>query len=244
MRGLWWREGEHYGGHRVHGPPGAQEAAFSLLLQHDPPRTGVLDLASGSGAMLARLGEAGFQDLHAVARVSGTFGRSHETAGPGEASFESLDLNRPFAGHYERRFGVVVSSEVIEHLDSPRAFLQQVFDLLEPGGYLLLTTPNVANWVGRLRFLVVGELRWFDRRLTRTLHHVSPIPDPQMRLMLEELGFDLVATTSAGSFFGPLATLVTAPISLPFLLLAGRRAWGDCNVYLATKLRAAHAEHE
>lgn len=243
LKRLWWREGERYRGHRVHGPSGTQEAAVSLLLRHDPPRTGALDLASGSGAMLARLADAGFRDLHAVARTPGTFGHSFEADGADEAGRRCLDLNQPFAGHYDRRFGVVVSSEVIEHLDSPRAFLQQVFELLEPGGYLLLTTPNVANWAGRLRFLVFGELRWFDRRLARALHHVSPLPDAPMRLMLEELGFDLVAATSAGTFFGPLAALVTAPLSLPFVLLSGRRAWGDCNVYLAAKPPASGAAH-
>jgi hypothetical protein len=34
---------------------------------------------------------------------------------------------------------------------------------------------------------------------------------------------------------GPLQVLVTAPLSLPFLALFGRRGWGDCNIYLAKK---------
>ena len=128
-----------------------------------------------------------------------------------------------------------------DDLDSPRAFLHEAWQLLEEGGHLLLTTPNLANWVGRLRFLALGELRWFDGDCYDRIRHVSPIPDAQMRGMLPEAGFELVASTSAGSFMGPLQALATAPLSLPFLAVFGRRTWGDCNVYLARRLAAARS---
>ncbi len=69
----------------------------------------------------------------------------------------------------------------------------------------------------------------------RNARHISPITDFQMRAMLTEAGFDLVAACSAGSFSGPLRTLVTAPLSLPFFALFGSRGWGDCSIYLARK---------
>jgi 2-polyprenyl-3-methyl-5-hydroxy-6-metoxy-1,4-benzoquinol methylase len=37
---------------------------------------------------------------------------------------------------------VVVSQEVIEHLEDQRAYLDVAFNLLRPGGHLILTTPN------------------------------------------------------------------------------------------------------
>jgi SAM-dependent methyltransferase len=232
---LWLQEPGQYAGYRLKSPPGLQEAAMEILLRHDPPRSSVLDLASG-GAMLARLGEAGFSDLHAVARDPSLVGET-DSAVPEEWNVTSLDLNRSFADHFGRRFGLVVSSEAIEHLDSPRVFLAEVHRLLEEDGYLLLTTPNVANWAGRIQFVLFGELRWFDERMYRKARHISPITDVQMRAMLTEAGFDLVATTSAGSFSGPLRALLTAPLSLPFLALFGRRGWGDCNIYLAKRTR-------
>jgi SAM-dependent methyltransferase len=210
-----------------------QEAAIALLLRHKTPASSVLDLASG-GAMLARLGEAGFSDLHAVGRDSSLVGET-DTSVPPEWHMLSLDLNGSFLALHRRRFGLVVSSEVIEHLDSPREFLREVYQLLEEDGYLLLTTPNVANWAGRIWFLLFGRLRWFDGRMYREARHISPITDFQLRAMLMEAGFALVATTSAGSFSGPLRALLTAPLSLPVLALFGRRGWGDCNIYLAAK---------
>jgi len=88
--------------------------------------------------------------------------------------------------------------------------------------YLLLTTPNIANWVGRLTFLLTGEIRWFDETQYRFMQHISPITDTQMRLMLDELGF----------------RLVTAPISFTFRAIFGRRVWGDCTIYLAARSEA------
>ena len=214
---------------------------MKLLLRHDPPRSSVLDLASGGGAMLARLRDAGFSDLHEVVRDPKVFGQHRdETAAaapesPAETTIVGLDLNGRFADRYTRRFNLIVTSEVIEHLESPRGFLGQVSRLLEDDGLLLVTTPNVANWVGRIRFLLFGELRWFDETMRRQAHHVSPLTDSQMRALLAEAGFDVIATTSAGNFAGPLLTLLTAPLSLPFLALLGRRGWGDCNIYLAKR---------
>jgi 2-polyprenyl-3-methyl-5-hydroxy-6-metoxy-1,4-benzoquinol methylase len=40
------------------------------------------------------------------------------------------------------RFSVVAAFEVIEHLFSPRDFLQSVHRMLSPGGLLILTCPN------------------------------------------------------------------------------------------------------
>lgn len=239
MRGWWLRDPGYYKGHRLHGPPGSQEAAFRLLLHHVSPGSSVLDLGSGSGGVRARLEDAGFTELHSVARDPVVFGDPAD-ATPEHVEALALDLNGEFAAHFERRFDVIISSEVVEHLISPRQFLSQVYQLLESGGHLLLTTPNVSNWIGRVRFLLLGELRWFDDLRYRQLNHISPITDAQMRHMLPECGLDLVASTSGGSFTGPLSALLTAPVSLPFLAFKGRRAWGDCNIYVAR--RSTHTE--
>jgi 2-polyprenyl-3-methyl-5-hydroxy-6-metoxy-1,4-benzoquinol methylase len=234
IRRLWVRPTQHFQGHREHCAPGVQEAAVALVVRHVKPTAGVLDLASGSGAMLARLQDVGFSDLHGVRRDLETFGIP-ETPSPEGTDVRTLDLDRDFAPHYDRRFGLIVSVEVVEHLESPRHFLRQAWELLDDGGHLLLTTPNVANWIGRLRFLLSGDLRWFDAHSYHKIHHISPSTDAQMRAMLGDAGFRIVEATTAGSFLGPLQVVATALVSLPFLALAGRRAWGDCNVYLASK---------
>ena len=52
------------------------------------------------------------KDLQAVARPPAVCGEFHETASVSEAARAHLDLDEDFSSHYDRRFGLVVSSEV------------------------------------------------------------------------------------------------------------------------------------
>lgn len=62
------------------------------------------------------------------------------SAGRPNLRFERVDLTRP-AG-FDERFEVVLNFQVLEHIREPGPFLQALRDRLEPGGLLVLTTPN------------------------------------------------------------------------------------------------------
>lgn len=53
---------------------------------------------------------------------------------------------------------VVVAGEVIEHLESPRRFLAALRQLVEPGGLLVVTTPNASALTNALAPLLGLEL--------------------------------------------------------------------------------------
>lgn len=80
---------------------------------------------------------------------------------------EVVDLGRTFA--------VVWAGELIEHLSNPGAFLDRVRAHLEPGGCLVLTTPNafaVSNFVYRLGGrprVNAGHTCWYDETTLRQL---------------------------------------------------------------------------
>jgi SAM-dependent methyltransferase len=217
-----------YQGLRMHCAPGAHEAALSLLLRNAAPRTGVLDLAAGSGAFLARLRDNGFTDLLAMDLDVDDFRLD-------DIRLVSGNLNTEFARQFDQRFNLITAIEIIEHLDSPRLFLRQLHQLLNDGGMLLLSTPNVAHWAGRLQFLLHGELRFFEADLYHRMRHISPITDTQMRLMLRETGFAVMESVTAGEFYGPLKRLVTAPLALLFRLACGPMVGGNVVLYLARK---------
>jgi 2-polyprenyl-3-methyl-5-hydroxy-6-metoxy-1,4-benzoquinol methylase len=60
-----------------------------------------------------------------------------------DVNFLSGDLGDDFFRQsLEEKFDVVVSSEVIEHLDEQKIFMVNIKKALKPGGMLVLTTPN------------------------------------------------------------------------------------------------------
>ncbi len=66
-------------------------------------------------------------------------------------------------------FDVVLLGDVIEHLRDPIAALARLRPLLRPGGRLVLSTPNVANWAIRLS-LLAGRWRYTDRGILDRSH--------------------------------------------------------------------------
>jgi SAM-dependent methyltransferase len=64
------------------------------------------------------------------------------TAGQAAVSLPNLKFALSGSLDLSRRFDAVIASEVLEHVDSPEAFLAFLNERLMPGGRLILTTPN------------------------------------------------------------------------------------------------------
>ena len=50
----------------------------------------------------------------------------------------------PFDAH---RFDVVILSEVLEHVIDQKRCVQEIYRVLKPNGYLMLTTPNSGGFI-------------------------------------------------------------------------------------------------
>jgi SAM-dependent methyltransferase len=208
--------------------PGVHEAIARTLARHVPHRAGVIDIGAGTGALLLRLRNAGFDGLHAADLARDNFALE-------DVPHTCVDLNTDFSAAIKDRFDVVVASEVIEHLDSPRHALREIREILRPGGYLLLTMPNVGFWEGRLKFLLKGELWGFSEDSYRSIRHISPLPAGLLSLTLREIGFEPVVVTTAGSFATVLRWVLLAPLWVPLFAIGGRRILGECTLILARR---------
>ena len=108
-----------------------------------------------------------------------------------------LDANLPAGG-----FRAVTLFEVLEHLSDPRAHLERIRNLLEPGGVLYLTTPNFDSVSRR----ALGP-RW----RAMTPDHLCLFNRRAMRACLRATGFDVV-------------TVRTKNIDVPEILLKWRQS--------------------
>jgi len=84
-------------------------------------------------------------------------------------------------------FDVVLCGDVVEHLRDPVAALARLRPLLKPGGRLVLSTPNVANWAVRLS-LLAGRWRYTDRGILDR-SHTHLFTRATLREALEQAGY-------------------------------------------------------
>ena len=113
-----------------------------------------LDVGAGRGELVRML----FASSVAT-KVTGVdlFGRPDDLAP--DIAWYSQDLNDPFSS--KERFDVIICSEVIEHLENPRAVFRNVHELLEPDGALLLTMPNQESLKAYMALVTRGHYNQF-----------------------------------------------------------------------------------
>ncbi|MBI2603992.1 MAG: methyltransferase domain-containing protein [Candidatus Harrisonbacteria bacterium] len=109
----------------------------------------------------------------------------------------------PFA---DGTFDAVISDATIEHLlHSPKGLFVEVHRVLAPKGVFLVTTPNFANLLRRVRFMFGRSPMWdlkdyFDRGEHFTGHR-REFTIGELRTMLKWTGFSVPLITAKNSFF-------------------------------------------
>ncbi len=188
----------------------------------------VLDFGAGTGELTARLAASGLMlrltaiDLLPPPAVNGQ-----------AVTWLQADLNGPVPLPAES-FDAIVSAEVIEHLENPRAVFREFNRLLRPGGYLLLTTPNQES----LRSLASLALRghFVDFLDSSYPAHITALVRRDFERIAAETGFEAptFSYTATGAVPGlPRFTWQ----DLSFGRLRGRR-FSDNLVVVARKATA------
>jgi 2-polyprenyl-3-methyl-5-hydroxy-6-metoxy-1,4-benzoquinol methylase len=100
-------------------------------------------------------------------------------------------------------YQVLLFGDTLEHLPDPPAVLRRLRTRLAPGGHLVLSIPNVANWAVRLG-LMAGHFDYAERGiLDRT--HLRFYTQATLTEMLGQAGFEitrLVATVPVPAVTG------------------------------------------
>lgn len=177
----------------------------------------ILDVGPGSGFVGQALKERGYSQLYAVEidpqarqHVASIYNRVEE------------DLR----GLPGMKFDLVLLLDVLEHMPAPEEFLCTVAQMVNPGGRILISVPNIAHWTIRLAFLV-GYFEPMDRGpLDRT--HLQCLTRRRFMLMLRRCPMLRVSQLNASivplQFFKPEALWRRlTPFSLPALRLMAAR---------------------
>ena len=158
------------------------------------PRLRVLDLSAGRGEIAAALASDGCS-------VRGTHFRADDyklANAPPMPAGVPIDSDVDLTGalpYPDAAFDLVVLCEVAEHLPTEIPVIAEIGRVLAPGGFLILSTPNVARLHSRFHFFFTGTHKLIRRRTGWDLspddlyaYHINPIDFPLLHTLLHQAG--------------------------------------------------------
>lgn len=152
----------------------------------------LFDLGCGNGSVAASFASEGW-DVTGVDPSSA--GISAAKAAYPELRLESGSAYDDLVSVYGR-FPLVISLEVVEHVYAPKDYARTLFDLVEPGGTAIVSTP----YHGYLKNLALAATGKMDRHFTALWDHghIKFWSIPTLTTLLKEAGFESVRFVRVG----------------------------------------------
>lgn len=166
---------------------GTHQKSLAFLHQYLPV-TGarILDLPCGAGAFASAATQLEY-DVHTM----DIHPNEPYFAEAGKRRIGDANQPLPFEDDF---FDGVCSIEGIEHLENPSQFVRELFRVLKPGGYCVLSTPNVDSYRSRHNTLWRGYHRYFrpESDTEKDSGHVHPIDLYFLMGAFRKAGFDML----------------------------------------------------
>jgi 2-polyprenyl-3-methyl-5-hydroxy-6-metoxy-1,4-benzoquinol methylase len=109
-----------------------------------------------------------------------------------------LDLNEEMPpDQFPDKYDIILAFEILEHLHNPWKYLSDCLALLKNGGIIVLSTPNISNFISRLRFFMRGSLTAFEKPDLKH-GHITPLSFIQIENMCAHFGLDIMKKGIAG----------------------------------------------
>ncbi len=184
--------GPTYKGVAIHSLAALHELVGDLAKDTFDVSRPILELGAGSGALALRLGDIGFTVV--PVDLDGSDWNM-------DLALTEADFNQDL--WYEKipggqRFHQIVALEVVEHLDNPSKFFRDLSFLLEDGGHLILSTPNVMCFHSVYAAVKKGELLCFSPGECTSSGHISILPWWLLKYFGSRQGLELLKCVGVG----------------------------------------------
>jgi SAM-dependent methyltransferase len=137
----------------------------------------LLDVGAATGSFLEVAKERGWK----------VFGHEISEDAAGRARKKGIAMTTgelSLAGYASNSFFAITSLDVIEHVSDPTRALNEMANLLRPGGAILLNTPDSGSWYARLM-----RMRW---HAYNPPEHLTIFDQRSLSLLVERAGLDVV----------------------------------------------------
>ncbi len=205
----------------------------TLALRYGRRGSRLLETGSGLGHLIGQL-EANFNTV--ALDVNHWALKQARPVAP-QTSFNSASAEElPFA---DESIGVIISKHVVEHLPHPEISIREMGRVLEPGGILILSTPNLDSNMKPLK----GD-KWIGYQ--DPTHISLKKPAEWLHYMREFAGLEVLKVFSDGWWDAPYVPVIPKSIQkLVFGSLGGLQAittlvflpptWGERVIVIARK---------
>ena len=176
------------------------QSRMSLVLEtidRHAPAGRVLDVGCGTGFLLERLAERGFSGVGVDLSPESVAHANRRLAEVGAADRLSAVVGSAYEPP-EGAFDLICLTDVLEHLEDPRACLRALAARLAPGGLVVVSTPNRRSLPGARRWLA-------ERGVPGIRLSLAPVDEWQTWVDLEShaAAARLVPVSRRGIFFRP-----------------------------------------
>ncbi len=191
----------------------ARCAAEHLAFVRKVAKEGMLvDIGCSTGQFLGLAADNGFECAGIeLARNSAKFA-AQETGLPIETG--SIHDTK----HASDSCDVVTMFDVIEHVPDPSRDIAEAYRLLKPGGWLIMSTPNIDGLFPRASYGLASKLNYWPH--PEPPHHLYQFSVNTMTAMLENGGFEVGAVEhhniDLAYTFGAPSTLMRMPKRLAY----------------------------
>ncbi|PIR61584.1 MAG: hypothetical protein COY81_03050 [Candidatus Pacebacteria bacterium CG_4_10_14_0_8_um_filter_43_12] len=156
--------------------------SLSPVLSKLDTDSAILEIGCGSGFMLEALRKKGFTRLFGIEP-------SHSAAEQAKTSIRQKIITQPFSKKAMgiKQFDLILLLQTLDHLPNLNQLLEDCYDVLNPGGYIVSVHHNVEFWLVKL----LGE-----RHPIFDIEHLQLFSEKTSAALFEKHGFLTVAINS------------------------------------------------
>lgn len=109
----------------------------------------LLDIGCGNGYISGKIREVAGIDI-----VDGIDIQADKVVAPDWLRLKKVDVDREDFPYPDNTFESIYCGEVIEHVYNTDHLLDEIYRVLTPTGFCVITTPNLGSWINRLVLLL------------------------------------------------------------------------------------------
>ena len=139
-------------------------ARHDVLKMIPSPVERILEIGCGAGCTLSSARKTGLaKHVHGIDIVDFGQGKILDV-------FQCRDIEKDGLGVDNEQFNVIILADILEHLREPSIILEECIKLIAPGGFLIVSLPNIRYFPILWYILILGDFHYSESGVLDNTH--------------------------------------------------------------------------